>query len=452
MTSNSDAPAADAAETTTWRPARLWNRNFLLLWQGQFVSNLGDQAFLIALVFWIKDATGSASLMGLMLMLSSLPAVILGPVAGTFADRYSRRTIILVCDLLSGLAVLSLTGLLWFMPEATGLTITWVFVTALLLGIFGSFFTPAISAAVPDLVPQERVASANSISQAALELSTLLGQAVGGVLFRVLGAPLLLLFNGLSYLFSAVSEAFITIPQKLPEQPPGWRSQFAAFRRDLAAGLAYLWRAKGLRGLVLLSAAGNFFNVPIIVLLPFFVEDFLGLTPDWYGYLIAIYSAGTMAGYLFAGVLNLAGPARARVALLFMLGEPLCYAAIAVTGSPLAMLGIAALGGLMSGYLIITITTILQVAVPSELRGRVFGLLATISGTLVPVATGLAGIVADLSGQRIPLIYLGCSAAMLVIALCIGLSPSIRSFLALERLPEAEPAGPEQTGPQVVSG
>lgn len=433
------------------RPTRLFNRNFLLLWQGQFVSNLGDQAFLIALVFWIKDATGSASLMGIMLMLSSLPAVLLGPIAGTFADRYSRRTIILVCDVLSGLAVLSLAGLLWFLPEATGLAIAWVFVIAILLGVLGSFFTPAITAAMPDLVPEDRVGSANSIGQAALELSTLLGQAIGGVLFRVLGAPLLLLFNGLSYLFSAASEAFIRIPQNLPEQPPGWRSQLAEFRRDLAAGLAYLWQAKGLRGLVLLSAAANFFNVPIIVLLPFFVEDFLGLTPDWYGYLIAIYSAGTMAGYLLAGVLNLSGPARARVAILFMLGEPLCYAVIALTGMPFAALGIAAFAGLMSGFLIVTITTILQVATPSEMRGRVFGLLATISGTLVPIATGLAGIVADLTGQRIPLIYLACSAAMIVIALLIGLNPSIRAFLAFEQTPEAEPDSLEQPGPQVTA-
>src|SRR5688500_1790477 len=103
------APGAEPAVPAGPRPARLWNRDFFLLWQGQTVSQLGNQAFHIAMMSWLLRATGSASLMGLIMFTSLLPGVVLGPVGGTFADRHSRIRIALICDLLAGAAMLALS-------------------------------------------------------------------------------------------------------------------------------------------------------------------------------------------------------------------------------------------------------------------------------------------------------------------------------------------------------
>src|SRR5947209_12481686 len=102
------APAADPADIADIAapPARLWNRNFFLLWQGQTVSQFGNQAFAVAMMFWILENTGSASLMGLLMSLSILPGVLLAPFGGTFADRHSRVRILVVCDLIAGLGIL----------------------------------------------------------------------------------------------------------------------------------------------------------------------------------------------------------------------------------------------------------------------------------------------------------------------------------------------------------
>jgi len=97
--------------------ASLWNRDFFLLWQGQTVSQLGNQAFHIAMMSWLLKATGSASLMGLIMFTAMLPGVVLGPVGGTFADRHSRIRIALICDLLSGAAILALSPTFRMIPK-----------------------------------------------------------------------------------------------------------------------------------------------------------------------------------------------------------------------------------------------------------------------------------------------------------------------------------------------
>jgi MFS family permease len=157
------------------KPTKLWNRNFFLLWQGQFVSQLGNQAFSIAMIFWIKHQTGSASLMGLLMMLIHLPVVILGPVAGTIADSYSRRTIIIACDVLAGIPVLILALLLFFAPHQTSLILVLMLIVGLLLGAVRTFFNPAITAAIPDIVPKEKIAAANSLNQSSVQISTIIG-------------------------------------------------------------------------------------------------------------------------------------------------------------------------------------------------------------------------------------------------------------------------------------
>ena len=417
-------------------PTRLLNRNFFLLWQGQFVSRIGTQVVIIARVFWIKHATGSAAIIGLIQMLANLPAVFLGPIAGTFADRYPRRTIIILSDVLRGLAVLSLAALMFLAPDATNLILLWLLVTAIIIATVSAFFAPAISAAIPDLVPRKRIAGANSLGQMSVQLSVFIGQGLGGTLFRLLGAPLLFAIDGLTYLFSAVSESFITIPQPLPEKSGRWQDQFRAFRRDTVEGFRYIWQRNGLRELLLISALLTFFTVPIIVLLPFYVEDFLGAQADWYGFLLAGYSVGSLVGYLLAGSLRLSGRARSRWMVTFIVLESAGYGLLGLVRDPKVALTLAFLGGATGGFISVNIMTILQLSTPGEIRGRVFGLLGTISSSLSPLAMGLAGVVADLLGQNIPLIYLACGVIMAALSLTLLVNQHVRDFLAYE--PEEE--------------
>ncbi len=155
---------------------RLLNRDFVLLWQGQLVSQFGNQAFLVAMMFWTMEATGSATVMGFLLATSHLPAAVLGPFGGTFADRHSRVRIIVIADLLRGAAVLVLAAAMWTPLLSSDVQLAILFSIALLTGIVGSVFTPAISAAIPDLVPAERLTAANSLHQTSAQVASLVGQ------------------------------------------------------------------------------------------------------------------------------------------------------------------------------------------------------------------------------------------------------------------------------------
>ena len=143
-------------------PTKLLNKNFILLWQGQLISMLGNAIFMFTLIFTVKKATQSASLIGILMMTFSIASILVMPIAGAVADRYSRKWILIICDCISFVGVLSLATLTFYLPgevetwtnteliggiSAETVFITHLFIICITLGIVGVFFRPAITAA-----------------------------------------------------------------------------------------------------------------------------------------------------------------------------------------------------------------------------------------------------------------------------------------------------------------
>jgi len=413
-------------------PTKLLNKHFVLLFQGQLVSQIGSSVYLVALVFWVKHATDSATLIGLMAMVSTIPAIVLGPLGGTIADIYSRKRIIVVSDILNGVFISAIAVVMFLMPESTELIIALMFVEAAIGGVIMAVFRPAIGAAIPDIVPSARIDAANGLMQSSFQVSMLIGQASGGVLFRLLGAPLVMLVDGVTYLFSALSESFITIPQKSAEAINGWSEAFDRFKRDTVEGLRYVHGSKGLRALFFVIALLNFFTAPFGILLPFFVEDTLHSTPDWYGFIVSGLAFGMIVGSIFAGSLRVAPAHKGKVVILALVVLAVGFVAFAYSATPVVALLILGGVGMCSGVMNVLIAGVIQLSTPTEIRGRVFGLLGTLSAGLVPVSLGLAGVIADLIDRNISLMYSVSGLCVLASIPLLALSRPFHDLLAFE--------------------
>ena len=414
----------------------LFNKDFIILWHTQLISQFGSQAFSIGMIFWIKHATDSATLMGTLLMISMIPGAILGPLGGVISDNYSRKKIIVWSDLICAASVLSFAGLFLFIPDNTNALLISLFAVSIIVAISRSFFGPAVLAAIPDIVPIKKIKAANSISQSSNQLAGFISLGLGGVLYRILGGPLLFFIDGLSYLYSGLVQLLMIIPQELPKKNDDLKGRLVELKKSIFEGFNYIWERKGMRRSFMLISTLNFFYAPVIIALPFYVEDVLYLSTDWYGYILAAYSAGAIIGYLLINLINVPKMQRGHLMATLLILLSMSNYAMGMAQIPYLALIIALFSGVFLGYINVNIINQLQVNTGQEMRGRVFGNLNTLTAGIMPISFGLSGILIDAIDKHVGIIFKACGIITLLVTLLIAFNQDIYVFFAKE--PEVE--------------
>jgi MFS family permease len=162
------------------------------------------------------------------------------------------------------------------------------------------------------------------------------------------------------------------------------------------------------------------------------VEDHLKATSDWYGYILAALGFGTLIGYGIAGGVKISSHIRSKAVISALVLLSFCLPILSILREPVLALVLMIIIGVFNGFFHINIYTLLQIAIPSEIRGRAFGLLITLTGGLTPLSMGLSGIIADLVNQNIPLIYAVSGIITLSLTIITSFSKNFRSFLRSE--------------------
>lgn len=411
---------------------KLFNRNFLLLWLGQSVSQLGNGAGFIGLLWWIQVTTGSAVALGTLAMMQTLVAIAIGPFAGAAVDRLDRKVIILLTDVVRGVNFC----ILGWLALSAQLSLPLLFALSAINAVCGQFFNPAVSASIPLIVPNSRLQQANSLNQVSVSLTNVISYGAGGVLVAFFGVPALLITNGVSFLLSAFSEAFITIPSVLSDKRKVTARLLTA---DLKEGFAYLRDNPVLFKVMQVAMILNFFSAPLFILLPKFVNEQLSLGSEVFGYILSAQMAGALLATLLLSAGGRGAPVQwvARFGLVIM-GSLTILFAVAPVGMWWIHIGIFGLLGVLNSVVNVYFGTVLQRVTKPEFMGKVFGMLTTISHGLQPLSQGMSGLVAEFI--RLPVIYGVCGLAVSGGGLQFGFLPGIKKFLGVQEESQPEQA------------
>src|SRR5947209_7159288 len=371
------------------------NRSFRYLWLGQVVSQMGDWFDTIALYTIILSLTGSGRNVGLLMVARFVPSFVFGSISGVVADHFSRRAIMIVSDLLRAVIVL---GFL-FVRRADQLWIIYV-ITVLQLA-FSTFFEPAKTAAIPSIVDDRELLSANAITSVTWSAMLTLGAAIGGVVTGLFGTNVAFVLDSASFLASAAFIAHIRFPKRPPREKARVTIGKALGITDTVEGARYVKHRPRVLALLLVKPAWGL-GGGILTLLAVFGEKVFKFS---FHSGPATAAGGLSVLYFARGLGTAVGPVLTRrfysetrrqmqraIGVSFVVAG-IFYVAFGTTESfalALFFLAFAHMGG---SVLWMFSTVLLQSSVEDDFRGRVFAaelMLMTLAMAASNYATGEA--------------------------------------------------------------
>ena len=399
------------------------NRSFMALWLGQTISFVGDYFYWLAIPIMVEQLTGSALLVGLSVISSALPMLVLGPIAGVFVDRWDRKRTMIVADILRALLVL--LCLTVKTPEQV-----WVYyVVGFLMSCVSRFFFPSQNAVLPLIIPdKDDLLAANGLMQIVQTMGLLVGPALAGFSIGIWGADVAFLVDSGTFILSALAISSMTVPRTtgFRQAVRGTGSELSTVWNELREGVIYLFGSRTMVGVLLCLAVVQLGLGAINVIWVPFMQRTFGLGPEGLGAVDTAQGMGMALGGVGLGVLaarvtkrKLAGwsimfigamialmglaPSFSLVNLIPEIGAGAVGAEMTVgqrlLHMPLALLLYSLLLGVALVPAQSALMTMMQLAVPDLKRGRVgsaLNALTTAAGLVSMAVVAASGEVVEL--------------------------------------------------------
>lgn len=397
--------------TTVAAPVRL-SADFWKFWAGQTISNFGSSFTNFALPLLIFKLTGSAINLAISSAAAFLPYLLFGLIIGAWVDRMDRKRLMVAVDLGNVL----LLGSIALFASLGGLSVWWIYAVGFLTSTINIAFQSAEFAAIPSLVPQADLVTANGRIQASYSAAQVAGPLLAGVLVVLMPLYDLLLLDAATFLVSAGS--LLLIRRRFNSDG---ESRSTSIRQDMAEGLRYVIGHPVLRMISLMMALVNFFGATIFAQLVLFGQRRLGADDTQIGYLFAAGSVGVMV------IALLAGPLRKRFSFSQVaLGALMIQGVLTIIFAYLSniWLGIGLWALIMGFGILFNINTgsLRQAIVPNELLGRVMSIAGVLAWSAIPLGTLLGGYAIERSGD-VALVYAAIGAITTIIPICFAFTP-----------------------------
>ncbi len=408
-------------------------RPFFAVWFGQVFSLLGSELVQFALVWWLTTATGSAMVLVLATMMAVLPRVFVSPIAGALVDRWNRRTVMMLADGLSALAAIVLAILFAFdMAEV------WhVYAVMFVRASCGAFHWPAMQASTTLMVPEEHLTRVAGLNQALQGMGAIVAPPLGALLLEVLPMQGVLAIDVATAILAISPLFFVHIPQ--PERTlTAVKASAPSLASDLRAALDFLRDKRGILMVIVIGVLVNCLIFPAMSLQPLLVTEHFRGDALQLAWLQCAFGVGMVAGGI---TLSIWGGFRRRAVTGLL--------ALALNGIGLALVGVvpangfpAAVGAMFFAWFMNPIANgslfaVLQIIVPADMQGRVFTLLNSAAGAMIPLGLVVAGPLADVLGVRFWFVVAGI--AMVVMAVGALFVP------AITRLEDVKVSGAQET-------
>ncbi|HHK3131977.1 TPA: MFS transporter [Pseudomonas aeruginosa] len=397
-----------------WR----WRLRFWMIFSGQALSLVGSALTQFVLLWWITDTTGSVSALATAGMAALLPQALLSPLGGTFADRYSRRLLMITADVISALCMAVLIVL--FLTERIEL---WhAYVMMFIRSAMQAFQTPAATASMAMLVPRDFLPRAAGLNQSMQSFTVVAAAPLGALAISVMPMGWALGIDVGTALLGIVPLLVFRIPQLRAAGARGIGGIWTEFRE----GLTLVWGHPGLRRLYGLLGAVVLVIMPSFALLPLLIkEHFNGGAPQ-----VALMEGLAGIGMVLGGMVVAALAPRRQVPWVLWGFAASCLA-LALTGLvPGRLFGVAVAWWVLSGFTFILgnapLTALLQATIPNQLQGRALSLLAMAMGLAAPVGLALATPLGEWIGIRWLFVLMGVAGTL--VSLAGFLSPPLRKL------------------------
>lgn len=367
---------------------KLWNKNFALLLQASAISTIGDIMYGVAIGYWVFAQTGSSTLMGIMSAISMFVTMFLSPFSGSIIDKCNRKWVIVIGDLFQG-AIMLTVGVFAYMDK---LSVPGVLVAAFLAALGGVFYSPAANTTLIDIIPKDDIVRGQSLFSGVSSTISLVGTAFSGVVVAFFGVPLIIVLNGLSNIYSAISELFISIPKTAQQ---GEAVNIKSILSDTKAAIVEIVTDAHLKIfvpcllIINMLASGAF-----TLMLPFTMEK--GFSVEQYGYFLSVWSIASLASVIILGIVKFNSKTRFWImAIAFPLSEVFLIFAF-LSSNFIAMALLAFVGGFLNAAGNAIFSASLMLALPQKNRGSILGFISSASVGGSALSSLIYGVLGDI--------------------------------------------------------